>query len=101
MRLDTDKAVSVGVIVNELITNACKYAYAPKSAGTVRIGLKREAAGALLLVVEDDGPGLGGAEPKGTGLGARLVKAMADSLGSAVVYDPDHAGVRATLRVPA
>jgi two-component sensor histidine kinase len=101
VRLNTDQAVSVGVIVNELITNACKYAYAPAVAGAVRIGLRRESDTALILSVEDDGPGLGGAEPKGTGLGARLIKAMAKSLGSAVVYDPDHAGVRATLRVPA
>lgn len=101
IRLDTDRAVSVGVIVNELITNACKYAYDKGAAGAVRIGLARDGADALLLSVEDDGPGLGGAEPKGTGLGGRLIKAMAKSLGSAVIYDPDHAGVRATLRVPA
>lgn len=100
VRLHTDKAVSVGVIVNELITNACKYAYAPAVAGAVRVGLRRD-GDAFLLSVEDDGQGLGGAEPKGTGLGAKLITAMARSLGSAVVYDPAHAGVRATLRVPA
>jgi two-component sensor histidine kinase len=101
IRLHTDKAVSVGVIVNELITNACKYAYGAAAAGEVRIGLARDGAKALLLSVEDDGPGLGdGSNPQGTGLGARLIHAMARSLGSSVEYDQAHAGVRATLRVP-
>jgi two-component sensor histidine kinase/CheY-like chemotaxis protein len=99
IQLETDKAVSLGVIVNELITNACKYAYAAGKAGEVRIGLTRD-DGAVLLSVEDDGRGLTGGEPEGTGLGARLIKAMAASLKSKIVYDPDYSGVRATLRVP-
>jgi len=100
IRLHTDKAVSVGVIVNELITNACKYAYGPGDSGEVRIGLAQADDRYLLLTVEDDGPGLGdGATTQGTGLGARLIRAMAHSLSSNVVYDPAHAGVRATLRV--
>jgi len=102
IRLHTDRAVSLGVIVNELITNACKYAYGAKMGGEVRVGFTRDGDGGLLLSVEDDGPGLGdGAKPQGTGLGARLIRAMAHSLGSTVEYDPGHAGVRATLRVPA
>lgn len=101
VRLDTDRAVSVGVIVNELISNACKYAYAPTEAGDVRIVFRREAKG-LLLTVEDHGRGMDAdAGPKGTGLGGRLIAAMAKSLGSKVEYDPSYAGVRATLRVPA
>ncbi len=100
VRLATDQAVSVGVIVNELVTNACKYAYKRGEAGEVRIRLADEAEG-LTLSVEDDGPGLvAGAEARGTGLGGRLIKAMATSLNSQVVYDPAHAGVRASLRLP-
>ncbi|MDB5453882.1 MAG: two-component system sensor histidine kinase/response regulator [Caulobacteraceae bacterium] len=102
VRLHTDKAVSLGVIVNELITNACKYAYDDSTGGDVRVCLIRGGDASLLLSVEDDGPGMGGGStPQGTGLGARLIKAMAHSLGSTVEYDPHHAGVRATLLVPA
>ncbi len=102
IQLTTDHAVSLGVIVNELITNACKYAYDAATAGEVRIGFAREPSGDLLLSVEDDGPGMGdGSKPQGTGLGARLVHAMALSLKSTVEYDQRHTGVRATLRVPA
>lgn len=99
IHLHTDKAVSLGVIVNELITNACKYAYAPAHDGEVRVALTRDTNG-LLLSVEDDGRGLEhGDAPQGTGLGGRLVRAMAKSLGSDLVYDHSHQGVRALLHV--
>jgi two-component sensor histidine kinase len=101
VRLATDKAVSVGVIVNELITNACKYAYSRGEPGEVRIRLTDEGEG-LILTVEDDGAGMAAdGVIHGTGLGGRLIKAMAASLNSELLYDPTHAGVRATLRLPA
>jgi two-component sensor histidine kinase len=101
VRLATDKAVSVGVIVNELITNACKYAYRRGEAGEVRVRLTDEGGG-LTLIVEDDGAGMADGQPaKGTGLGGRVIRAMASSLNSEVVYDASRRGVRATLRLPA
>jgi two-component sensor histidine kinase len=101
IRLDTDRAVSLGVIVNELITNACKYAYAPDEPGEVRVSLTRDGAHGLRLVVEDDGRGLGpGLTAQGTGLGARVILAMAESLGANLDYDPAHRGVRVSLTAP-
>jgi len=100
VRLDTDRAVSLGVIVNELITNACKYAYPSGQEGEVRVILAREGERGLRLTVEDDGRGLApGRPPEGTGLGGRVIRAMAESLGSAIQYDPGYAGVRASLRL--
>ncbi|WP_294237699.1 response regulator [uncultured Sphingomonas sp.] len=98
VRVKTDRAVSIGVIVTELVTNACKYAY-PGRGGEVRI-IVTEADGHCVLTVEDDGCGMAeGQQPKGTGLGAKLIRAMAQSLQTAVEYDPAHSGVRAVLRV--
>jgi len=98
IRLPTDRAVSLGVIVTELVTNACKYAY-PNSGGEVRVALRRIDDDVFLLAVEDDGCGIPeDAVPRGTGLGTKLIRAMAQSLQSIVEYDPTHAGVRATLR---
>ena len=100
VRLPTDKAVSVGVIVNELVTNACKYAYARNASGEVRVELTETGPEALTLVVEDDGRGMSaGAPAQGTGLGARLIKAMAANLGADLTYDPAHAGVRTVMRL--
>jgi two-component sensor histidine kinase len=98
IRLPTDRAVSLGVIVTELVTNACKYAY-PTGGGEVRVVLRRIDDDVFLLAVEDDGCGIPeDAVPRGTGLGTKLIRAMAQSLHSIVEYDPAHAGVRATLR---
>ena len=98
IRLPTDRAVSLGVIVTELVTNACKYAY-PEGSGEVRVALNREGEDDFLLAVEDDGCGISvDASPRGTGLGTKLIRAMAQSLQSIVEYDSTHRGCRATLR---
>ncbi len=98
IRLPTDRAVSLGIIVTELVTNACKYAY-PGGAGEVRVALRLTDGDAFLLAVEDDGCGMpADTTPRGTGLGTKLIRAMAQSLQSIVEYDPGHTGVRATLR---
>jgi len=97
MRVSTDQAVSLGVVVTELVTNAVKYAYAPGQAGEIRVILKAGADGRALLTVEDDGPGMGSGTPKGTGLGGKIITAMASGLRSAVEFDKAHKGVRAHL----
>lgn len=98
IKLPTDRAVSLGVIVTELVTNACKYAY-PNGGGEVRVGLHPMDGHGFELIVEDDGCGMApGARPRGTGLGQKLIRAMAQSLGGEFGYDASHPGVRATLR---
>jgi two-component sensor histidine kinase/CheY-like chemotaxis protein len=98
MRIATDKAVSVGVIVTELVTNAFKYAYPDLAQGEVRVTLSLSGAGTALLAVEDDGIGwTGDGEAKGTGLGSRIVSAMAKNLGTSVNYDASRGGTRVSL----
>lgn len=92
-----DQAVSLGVIVTELITNAVKYAYPPEKMGEIRVFLKAQGDRVALLTVEDDGEGVTTAKPKGTGLGTKIIKAMAQGLKSRVEIDPAHSGVRACL----
>jgi len=97
--LPTDKAVSLGVIVTELVTNAYKYAYAPDAAGEIRVLMERTESGELLLAVEDDGVGWTGKGPiKGTGLGSRVIGAMAKNLQAKLNYVPRETGTRAELR---
>ena len=55
----------------------------------------------LRLTVEDDGRGLAAGEAaQGTGLGSRVIRAMAESLGAQMAYDPTPRGVRARLTAP-
>ncbi|WP_372706933.1 histidine kinase dimerization/phosphoacceptor domain -containing protein [Brevundimonas sp.] len=98
MRVSNDQAVSLGVVVIELVTNAVKYAYALGEAGEIRIILEpAPETGRALLTVEDDGPGMGDGQVKGTGLGGKIISAMASGLRSAVEFDGAHKGVRARL----
>ena len=99
VRLHPDKAVSLGVIVNELVSNACKYAYGDGLAGEVRVHFGKAGEDHFHLVVEDDGIGFThGMAPRGSGLGSQLIVAMARSLASTLNYDATHRGVRASLR---
>ncbi|WP_349369495.1 histidine kinase dimerization/phosphoacceptor domain -containing protein [Salinarimonas sp.] len=98
--MPTDKAVSLGVIVAELVINAVKYAYPAGEGGEVRVILVRE-NGAARLVVEDDGAGWRGDEPaSGSGLGTRIIKTMASTLQSGLEFDAAHPGTRVSLRFP-
>ena len=100
LRLKTDSSVNLGVIVTEWVTNAFKYAY-PDRAGEVRVHLKRLSDGRAELVVEDDGVGRDAErKPKGTGLGTRIVNAMAHTIGAEVEYFARHPGTRARLAFP-
>jgi two-component sensor histidine kinase len=85
LRAPTDQAVSIGVIVAELVTNAAKYAYPRGRSGEIRVRLKADGSRGVLSV-EDDGRGLPDGPPKGTGLGSQIISAMAHTLKSKVEY---------------
>lgn len=99
LRVPTDKAVSLGVIVNELVINSCKYAYAEGEPGEIRVNFGKAGEREFSLTVEDDGRGFctSSSTPQGTGLGSKLIKAMAKSLSSSIEYDSAHTGCRAVL----
>ena len=65
--LPTDRAIPIGLIVNELVTNAVKYGFPGDANGTVTVTLKR-LPGELRLTVADDGQGL---DPRGADFWAR------------------------------
>lgn len=93
VQMPTDKAVWLGVIVTELLTNAFKYAYSLHESGEIRVLLERLPAGKLRLAVEDDGTGWNGeGAPQGSGLGTRVINAMAGSLKSKLHYEPVRRG---------
>ncbi|MHC1547684.1 sensor histidine kinase [Phyllobacterium sp. K27] len=100
IRLSSDQAVSVGMVVTELVTNAYKYAYPGTNDGEIRISLLRSGDDKAVLAVEDDGIGWKQADqPKGTGLGTRIVKGMAANLGTQIDYIARDTGTRAELIV--
>jgi two-component sensor histidine kinase/CHASE3 domain sensor protein len=100
LRLRTDAAVNLGVVVTEWVTNAFKYAY-PDGHGEVRVRLVGPDDGRAVLTVEDDGVGRREGGPvKGTGLGTRLVRGMAGTMKGEVEYRARQPGTAARLVFP-
>lgn len=98
VEIDPDRAVAIGIIVNELVMNAVKYAY-PDGAGPIHVELRSNADG-LELAISDDGVGLQVRQhPQSTGMGQRIVSAMALKLETKAERDPSHAGTRIVLRL--
>jgi len=97
VEIDPDRAVAIGIIVNELVMNAVKYAY-PDSAGPIHVELGAQGDD-LVLSIADDGVGLNvKTDPRSTGMGQRIVTAMASKLEAGVERDPAHVGTRIVLR---
>jgi two-component sensor histidine kinase len=97
VEIDPDRAVAIGIIVNELVMNAVKYAY-PDGAGPIHVKLDAEGDN-LMLSITDDGVGLNvKIDPRSTGMGQRIVSAKATKLEASVERDPAHPGTRIVLR---
>ena len=84
LELEVDVALPLGLIINELVTNAFKYALPQSSAPVLRIGLRRvaEAPTTLELEIEDNGPGIAAGQRGATppSFGNRLVEALVQQL---------------------
>ena len=87
LNLDVDTAVPIGLIVNELLTNALKYAFPEGTKGQISISLKTENNN-LQLKVSDNGIGkTEGLKPKGTGFGTQLIQLLTQQLNGTISED--------------
>ena len=80
--LDVNTAIPVGLIVNELITNAYKYAFKGLQEGKVHIQLKKNELGRYVLMVRDNGIGLSSdfQPEKSKSMGLSLVRSLTEQM---------------------
>jgi two-component sensor histidine kinase len=97
MLVPHEAAVAIGIIVNELVTNACKHAF-PDGSGAIEVRAWRE-DGAAYIEVEDDGCGFVAGEAK-PGLGSRLVTAFLQRMKGRSEVRTSPEGTVHRLRVP-
>ena len=90
VQVGIDQAIPCGLIVNELLTNSLKHAFAEGLGGAVRIGLRQDADGRVELRVMDTGVGLPGdfEARRGASLGLQLVDDLARQLGGRLEIGP-------------
>lgn len=98
----TDRAISIALIVNELILNAAKYAYKNQAGGKIWIKVGRDGHDAFSVSVRDEGVGLSPAFDlrKEHGMGMRIVTAFADQVKARIVVRSQDPGTEFVLSIP-
>jgi two-component sensor histidine kinase len=97
--LCADQATSVGLIVNELVTNALKHAFPRGRAGRIYVGLE-VGCSEMCLTVEDNGIGFGDDAGRIEGMGRELVRGLARNLGGELKVTTSASGSSFRLSVP-
>ncbi len=97
--LPRDRAIAVGLVVNELFTNAVKHAFPAGQAGTIRVTLER-AGGSLVVTVADDGVGMPKGEMRPGSRGQGLLKSFAESAEGELEWPDVAQGTCVRLRFP-
>jgi two-component sensor histidine kinase len=104
-RISADRAIPIGLLVNELVTNALKYAYPPEThpaGGEIRVRAERRPEG-LVVEVADDGIGLPAGFEIGRSsksLGMRVVGSLTRQLGGSLTIPAREKGACFRLEVP-
>jgi two-component sensor histidine kinase len=92
VNLSLDTSVSLGLILNELITNSCKYAFANKENGQINIIINKQNNG-YQLIVKDDGSGLADGFHQKNSMGLRLVTNLSKQLGGQAKFENNNGTV--------
>ena len=95
LQISTDRAVTLGLVITELLINSNKHAYGG-AAGPIAIELI-EGRSNFCLIVSDKGSGNA---PAPDGFGSRIMAGMLQQLAGELTYDDNHPGLRVTLTVP-
>jgi PAS domain S-box-containing protein len=99
LELGVGRAIPCGLILNELLTNAIKYAYPGEAAGEIRIRFARVAAGRLSLSCEDDGAGVPEALDwrNAKSMGLRIINVLTKQIEGELLLDRSGGGTRFEL----
>jgi len=93
-----DRAVPIGLVLNELVTNSIKYAF-DEDGGVIKVTFgANETIGEAELCVSDNGRGMG--PPRAGSLGLRLVESLSRQLGGRLVTPEVEKGTMSVLTFP-
>jgi two-component sensor histidine kinase len=103
IRVDSDRAILVALIANELVTNAAKHAFPQQSpSARISVRLTRTADANISVSVSDNGSGLPADfdMAKSKGLGMRVVVALTKQLGGNITHHSGAGGTEFNLSIP-
>ncbi len=81
VEIDGDRAISMGLLINEIIMNSVKHAFPRKEEGSVYVHVDYDSATrTMLLSIGDDGNGMTGDESAAERNGMKIIRALARQL---------------------
>ncbi|WP_418509039.1 histidine kinase dimerization/phosphoacceptor domain -containing protein [Corallibacter sp.] len=101
IKLDIDTIIPLGLVINELISNALKYAFKGHNSGTISIDLKED-KNQLNLTITDNGIGLPNdfSIEDSSSLGFKLIKAFSDKIEATLNIDSSEKGTSISIQIP-
>jgi light-regulated signal transduction histidine kinase (bacteriophytochrome) len=96
--MPTDKAVTLALVITELLTNAVKHAYGGEP-GPIQVRLGEESKRGIQVVITDQGRGMEQIERPG-GFGSRLTGLLMSRLEGAIEFQNNFPGTKVVLSVP-
>jgi PAS domain S-box-containing protein len=99
VEVPVEKAPPVALMLNELITNALKHAFAGDRGGKLSVSVRPD-ANYVAIRVADDGHGMPPQSPRSGSFGKRLIENLARQLAASIAWHPAHPGTRVELRIP-
>ncbi|MFD2246229.1 ligand-binding sensor domain-containing protein [Pontibacter ruber] len=98
VKVDIDTAITLGLIVNELISNSFKYAFSDKGKGVLHLELVKQNDRSYVLTISDNGPGMPAdiEQRKNQSFGLKLVTTLSKKLSGNIYYNNNN-GTKSTL----
>jgi two-component system, sensor histidine kinase PdtaS len=97
--ISIDRAVTVGMIVTELVSNAYRYAFPEGCTGIISVEVRGTGDQDMVITVTDNGTGIPAGPAKGTGIGSRLIEMLATQIDGTVSTNTGPHGTAITVRV--
>ncbi|MEF2549664.1 histidine kinase dimerization/phosphoacceptor domain -containing protein [Aurantimonas sp. E1-2-R+4] len=97
--LSSKKAIAVGLVLNELLTNAVKYAFIEREDGEINVTV-RHTDGEVRLSVLDNGAGIDENARVDSGVGGKLIDMFSRQLDGQITRHSDSSGTNARLVFP-
>lgn len=98
LEMDLDRAIPMGLILNELVSNSFRHAFMNRNYGKIEVSLGKMDE-QFVLMVKDDGLGIGSDFLEGKGIGLTLVKNLVKQLRGTLVTEETN-GTRFEIRFP-
>ena len=99
LQVSASEAVAIGLIVNEMLTNAIKYAFPGGEAGKIHLSVRWSDPQTLEVTVRDTGKGLDPEDSTG-GLGRRLIQSLTAQLNGSYECHSSKSGTECVVRFP-